>query len=544
MTSNVKCDSITASISVTTPSIKALGTAATQSLYADATALINLGTSTSTLTTAGGISTNTLEAYNNPVPVTAYTLQTGTMQIGSATNTGVATNVGICVAPITTGSIRTINIGKTTVDSVHVANVEHTGPAIGNATAPAAGLFEICTAQTTGILNIGTGARTGAGAINLGTGSSTSAINIGNKTATANGVTISAGTPGITLSSGTTLAGINVKNNTVDVVTATEALDIGTSQITGILNIGTGARTTTGAINLGTGSTTSAINIGNKTGTANTVVINSGSAGIKLASGTTLAGINVSGNTVDVVTATEALDIGTSQLTGILNIGTGARTTTGVINLGTGNLSSTINIGNSLSNPAGKVVINSATPGTSFFSGGVGTGINIATTVIDTTSAATLSLGTANATTVNINSGTNATNINGNVTLTKPLALGSVPTADTQLGFITAGTFGSAVLNPAGGTCGTIILPQIGRYIVSYVMAFTYGGVSPTNLQTALNGVVVGYSVLNNVILTNVQTQIINNTVAATTYNITYFYSAGPTAFRPSDSYLQAIRIG
>jgi hypothetical protein len=506
------------------------------------------------------INTNTLEPNAVATLVNAYTTQTGKMQIGSSSNTGVATNVGICVAPITTGTIRTISIGKTTVDSVHVANVEHIGPAIGNATAPLAGDFDICSTQTTGILNIGTGVRTTTGDINIGTGSTTSAINIGNKTTTGNTVVINSGSGGIVLASNnaTVGQGINIKNNTVDVNKLADVLSVGTTnatggitignstqsnitvgaitigngtiqrggvgdsltiapnttignlsfgiaQTSGTLDIGTGARTS-GNINIGTGSTQNTITIGNKTNTTNGVTISAGTPGITLSSGTgaNLSGIKVTGNTVDVVTATETLNIAPSQLTGILNIGVGARTGTGVINLGTGNQSSTINIGFNGLNAQNKVFINSGPSGTSFLSNAGSNGINIATTVVDTFTTGTLSLGTLSANNVSIGtSGTTTVNnaltatglttANGGLTMggANNITLGTgatAPTAGTQLGGITAGTFttpGSAF--SVTKDVATLTVPQVGVYIFFFTMQTNYT-VKPTSMSITLGG--------------------------------------------------------
>jgi hypothetical protein len=213
----------------------------------------------------GGIKANTLEPNAVATLVNAYTTHTAKMQIGSSSNTGSGTNVGICVAPLVTSTSRTISIGKTTVDSVHVANVEHIGPAIGNATASLSGDFDICTAQTTGILNIGTGVRTGTGAINIGTNATTSATIIGNNTATANTLELRSGSAGITLATNSS-TGINIKSKTVDVdgsgtlslgITTATNVDIGktatgTTTINNALTA-TGLTTANGGLTMGTG---------------------------------------------------------------------------------------------------------------------------------------------------------------------------------------------------------------------------------------------------------------------------------------------------
>jgi hypothetical protein len=697
------------------------------------------------------INTNTLEPITVASLVNAYTTQTGTMQIGSATSTG---NIGICAPIPGITAVKTIQVGNRTGDSVHVANVEHTGFGIGNATSSTVGQFDICTAQTTGILNIGTGVRTGVGAINLGTGSTTSAINIGNKTATANTVTINSGSAGITLAStGTANAGINVKGNAVDVVTAGNALSLGTTnatggisigngtqnnitvgnvtigngniqrsavsdsltiapntttgnlslgvaQTTGTLDIGTGVRTTTGTISIGTGSTTSAINIGNKTATANTVTINSGSAGITLAStgtanaginvkgnavdiataggalslgttnatggitignttqnnitvgnvtigngtiqrsavndfltiapntttgnlslgvaqtsgildigtgarigagninigtasessainignktntangvvisagtpgitlssGNTLAGIKVTNNTIDVVTATETFDIGKSQLTGVLNIGTGDRTTIGEINIGTRNLSSNINIGYSNLNAQNRVFINSGPSGTSFLSNAGSNGINISTTVVDTYIAGTLSLGTATASGISIGPSTGTTTVNnaltstGLITANAGLTMGTAqnitlktnttaPTEQTQLGGKSVGTL-LATTPINGSVLGTITITTPGIYILAfgfYLNITALGNVNYVQL-TGTNVVTNNFGYTDTITGSQISfngCEIVNCT--ASTYTATVALNSTPVPLSLVAGFFTATRIG
>ena len=226
-----------------------------------------------TFQASGGINTNTLEPSDVSTLVNAYTTHTAKMQIGSSSNTGSATNVGICVAPLVTSTSRTISIGKTTVDSVHVANVEHIGPAISNASAPLAGLFEICTAQTTGILNIGTGVRTTTGAINIGTNATTSATIIGNNTTTANTLSLRSGSAGITLASNN-IDGINVKGRNIDVVSA-GTLSLGTTTATNV-GIGTSATGTTTINNALTATGLITANGGLTMGGSNNITLGSG----------------------------------------------------------------------------------------------------------------------------------------------------------------------------------------------------------------------------------------------------------------------------
>jgi hypothetical protein len=146
-------------------------------------------------------------------------------------------------------------------------------------------------------------------AISIGASSSTKTIKIGNN------------------SNSVHCSSIDLQGSAINNITATTgAISIGSSQTTGLLNLGTNA-SRTGAISIGTGAGTKFIDIGNDT---DAVYVSS---------------LNIQGSTINpTIPAVGAISIGNDQLAGSLNLGTGTRT--GSINIGTGStLPKSINIG-------------------------------------------------------------------------------------------------------------------------------------------------------------------------------------------------------
>ena len=164
--------------------------------------------------------------------------------------------------------------------------------------------FNFLSSLTTGQLNIGT--------------SSTGTIKIGANT----GTSVHCGSIDCT--------GVNINNSVAPLI---GNLGYGPSQTSGVMNIATGVRTTDGTLN-----------INNNASSVNTISM--GAVGVT----TNITGIGtIKANVFDVVsdatsttlfgtTTTGSIDIGAAQTTGVLNIGTGVRTTTapgGAINIGT-----------------------------------------------------------------------------------------------------------------------------------------------------------------------------------------------------------------
>ena len=236
---------------------------------------------------------------------------------------------------------KTIKIGASTGTSIHCGSIDMQGTNINNAVASGTGTLSLAPSQTSGILNIGTGSRTiggSGGGINIGT-ACTGAIPItigttGQSTTTLNGtsvaVTTKMTTPAIDSTSAATnmTIGSNLVGGTLTIGGSslnTGTISIGAGQTTGALNIGNGARTGTGAINIGTQATgTIAINIGTTAQTTTSLKGTSVDVVTKLTS-----------PAVEPTSVSTALALAATQTSGVLNIGTGARTTGANINIGT-----------------------------------------------------------------------------------------------------------------------------------------------------------------------------------------------------------------
>ena len=176
--------------------------------------------------------------------------------------------------------------------------------------------------------------------------------------------------------------------------------------------------------------------------------------------------IDCNGTTINnaVIPATGALSLGSSQTTGVLNIGTGVRATGGnggAINIGT-NASNTapINIGgNTLATSSNILTLNSTSTGQVSI-GGTGGSVLVTPTM----------------------------SLSANLTL--PVSLATIPTAGTQLGGITSGSVITTGYSIAT-TVGTLTIPAIGTYIVSFAFTQTYT-VLPTVHYIALAGTAAG----------------------------------------------------
>jgi hypothetical protein len=126
---------------------------------------------------------------------------------------------------------------------------------------------------------------------------------------------------------GVLTANAGIKSNSVEPIAITDTENICATQTSGLLNIGTNAgRTGTITIGRGTGMTTS---IANMDFSGNIITMKGGLATI------TANGGNLSASVFPSCTS-GSLDIASSQTSGLLNIGTGNRTTAGQISIGTG----------------------------------------------------------------------------------------------------------------------------------------------------------------------------------------------------------------
>lgn len=177
-------------------------------------------------------------------------------------------------------------------------------------------------------------------------------------------------------------------------------------------------------------------------------------------------GIDIQGNSINNATSSTlgTLFLGLGQTTGVLNIGTGARTT--------GGTGGAINIG---THPSNIAPINIG-------GGTLATSSNILT--LNSTSTGQVSIG-GNGGSVLV---TPTMSLSANLTL--PVSLATIPVAGTQLGGITAGTVISTGYSTAT-TVGTLTIPAIGTYIVSFAFTQTYT-VLPTVHYIAIAGTSIG----------------------------------------------------
>jgi hypothetical protein len=213
--------------------------------------------------------------------------------------------------------LKTIKLGANTNTTVQCGSIAFSGTAIDNAVDFLGGDLSLGAGQTTGILNLGTGFR--------GTSGSGGGINIGTL---ANGsIPIVIGTTGQTT---TTLRGTSVDVVTklttpkLDATADNTAMTIGSNITSGTLTIGGTAQT--GNINIASGQTSGSLNIGTSVPALKTIKLGANT-------GTTVqcGSIACSGTAIDnaVNYLGGDLSLGAGQTTGILNIGTGFRTTSG-----------------------------------------------------------------------------------------------------------------------------------------------------------------------------------------------------------------------
>jgi hypothetical protein len=298
-----------------------------------------------------------------------------------------------------------------------------------------------------------------------------------------------------------------------------------------------------GTINYLSPSSGSFFNIGTNQVSGGTIRIGpTGVSGVSVHAGN----IDCTNNTINNATdsALNNISLGNLQTSGVLNIGTGTRTTggnTGAINIGTGdNVTAAINIGGGVSS-SGSINI-----------GHQGTTTGTTTTNINTS--------TTGSHPVNIGSSTSLTTINGASTLTGavtislPLTLPATWTTptSTQLGYVNNVTLPSGTGPYAIGTINsatqihTLNIP-IGTYIVTYTasysvvanytMSFTLG--SPTMFAKYCNTVLTtAAAAANNNIKINMSC-IIQNTVSQQWYLAHQATVLG----NATDVYLSYVRI-
>jgi hypothetical protein len=326
------------------------------------------------------------------------------------------------------------------------------------------------------IINIGTGSSRGSKAVSINT-NGTGNVNLG-------------GNIGQAVQFFGTSAGVNLQFDRINQSDPTQTFNLCNTQTSGILNIATGLRNLSGVgggINIGTGSgavnvpitigstgslTTingSTLNIGNGFSTTNlngnSIISNLAINAVQRSTnGTLLLGTTSTSTEVDIsqtgitTKVLGALSVAqATTLTGLTTAPGGIKSNSYDINL----LSpSELGIGSSVTTDTVRIAEN-ITTGTIAI--GNGSACNGTCSIMGSgTSARTISVGSTLA--------TSTINLNGNVTLSKPLILGIVPTASTQLGYTTSGTLSNNTGGPGNYLLGSLTIPTVGVYIISFVI--------------------------------------------------------------------------
>jgi len=233
-------------------------------------------------------------------------------------------------------------------------------------------------------------------------------------------------------------------------------------------------------LTIATASTTYVPNSGNTpvagTKTFSSNILATGIGGATVGASFAFCGSTTSGN----------IETGNSQTTGVINIGVGnSRTTTGnggAINIGGGNTcTNNLNLSNGNSYTGIVNIANGLTTGATInLASGTGglqtTNVNI----VSGTGTGTVTIGNSACITdikgtITIGSNASTTDLKGSVTLNKPLILGTIPTASTQLGYQQDGIINaSVILTVAGGIkeIMSITLATAGRYYLQANTAF------------------------------------------------------------------------
>jgi len=288
-------------------------------------------------------------------------------------------------------------------------------------------------------------------------------------------------------------------------------------------------------------------------------------------------------NSIEPLTSTTgSIAVGSNQTSGIINIGTGStRNATGVINIGTGTFNTNVNvqglyfnslaINNRLAPTSGDINFmdlqtsgsmnmgnagsrsgavnisngNSNSSNISIMTGQNNTGqINIANATLGTnTTTVNISNGNQSGAVTIGNSGNNIA-LNGSVTLAKPLILGTIPTATSQIGYISSNTL-STVTATGDFTLSTLTLPA-GIHLITLNVQMNFS-VTPTLLLFNFTGTNTSTQAMLGVVRPTstysffcTGSQVVNTT--ASSYTVFVVNTSG-TASSVS-GYFQAVRLG
>ena len=491
---------------------------------------------------SAGITTNSLDTNT---PIASFSMLSSVT--GNNIGIGIATG-----APAYTG-VKTIQIGETTVTSVHAGGIDCTGTLINGAVAPAGGNLSLASSQTSGTLNIGTNAvrsgiinigtgatNTSASVINIGTGglspivignniSNNAQITIGNAgsgsivripctissqimdyagtmyfgtnatTATIGGALCTTNILGNNINiTGNTLTTSGITTSSVNATSSSATLSIGNALTTGILNIGIGVNGT-GQINVGTTTTTTTHNGSINASSMKTNAIDNWTGG-NMAIGATSTSINLGGVLCTTNILGNNINITGNTLT------TSGITTSSVDATGSG---ATLSIGNALTTGILNIgtgvgslgQINVGTTTTTTTHNGSINATSILTNAIDDWTGGILSLG-ATSTSVKILGPTTVLSldplaITGNLTIggtqtSGPLYIGCNSSGvGTRLvaGTINIGKIASLALPINIG--GNTSITTIGGTLASTGLITATGGLTSTRLITASSGLSV-----------------------------------------------------
>ena len=300
---------------------------------------------TSTTTINGGTGGVNIATAAVPIPVNIATNTTaGTVNIGtgSATQTlNFGTGVGV-----KTVSIGSINTTSTTNVSGGTGGINITTDGVAgniNLTNTSTGVLNLFNDTGTGQVSIVGSSATGGRTVDIGTGGTgTKILRIGNDTVAASTTTLAAGTSG----------GVNIATSAV-----ATPVNIATNTTAGTVSIGTGTATQT--LNIGTGAGVKTNTLGS-TNTTSTTTINGGTGGVNIATAAIAAPVNIANNTtagtvnIGTGSATQTLNFGTGVGTKTVTIGSRNTTSTTLINAGTGGV--TISSGTITANSIGNDV--------------------------------------------------------------------------------------------------------------------------------------------------------------------------------------------
>jgi len=355
-----------------------------------------------------------------------------------------------------------------------------------------------------------------------------------------------------------------LRKTVADTATAQEAFSAGIKTDSIIANTATAiAIGNNDPVNIGFGNSRpngQAINIGGGSGNGN---INLGSLTQTVRIGGATDGLNYTYNSINPITPGNDFQFMTTQDVGILNIATGSRTAVGAINIGSGIGLAPIkidtgNTGNTNAIPA--ISIGTSATSKTIKLGNTGNSIhcssvdltssginNIANTsgdlsIANLQTSGILNLGTNTSRTSNINIGTGATGpfgiyvgnvnstttLNGPLTLSKPLNLGSGPTLSSQLGFMYSASVNNIAASASPWNVLNIAIAVPGIYIFALELQATYGAIA--QFQIELTGTNVPQSnfgksdLILGSVLTSAGTVIVN--CSASTYYMKATFSA------------------